>query len=87
MAIPNGREEPGRPGAGTSCSACHNPANPKNRITGRAGFDTNGETLFIPPIPTLLMERYPEAAQEIPDRFIVTHDLAKTFQAAQMLPA
>ena len=52
--------------------------------TGGAGFDTNGETLFIPP---LLMERYLEAAQEILDRAIVTPGLAKTFQAAQMLPA
>jgi len=51
--------------------------------TGGAGFDTNGETLFIPP---LLMERYLEAAQEILDRAIVTPDLSRTFTAAQMLP-
>jgi hypothetical protein len=52
--------------------------------TGGAGFDTNGETLFIPP---LLMERYMEAAQEILDRVVVTPDLAKTFAANQLLPA
>ena len=37
--------------------------------TGGAGFDTNGETLYIPP---LLMEQYLEAAQQILDRVIVT---------------
>jgi len=52
--------------------------------TGGAGFDTNGETLYVPP---LLMERYLEAAQQILDRVIVTPDLSKTFTAAQLLPA
>lgn len=52
--------------------------------TGGAGFDTNGETLFIPP---LMMERYLEATQQILDRTIVTPDLVKTYTAAQMLPA
>jgi mono/diheme cytochrome c family protein len=52
--------------------------------TGGAGFDTNGETLFIPP---LLMERYLEAAQEILDRVIVTPNLSKTLTASQLLPA
>ena len=51
--------------------------------TGGAGFDTNGETLYVPP---LLMERYLEAAQQILDRVIVTPDLSKTFTAAQLLP-
>lgn len=51
--------------------------------TGGAGFDTNGETLYIPP---LLMERYMEAAQQIVDRAIVTPDLVKTVPAARMLP-
>lgn len=51
--------------------------------TGGAGFDTNGETLFIPP---LMMERYLEAAQQILDRAIVTPDLLKTFAAGEMLP-
>jgi cytochrome c553 len=52
--------------------------------TGGAGFDTNGETLFVPP---LMMERYLQAAQQIVDRAIVTPDLFKTYPAAQMLPA
>ena len=43
-----------------------------NDGTGGSGFDTNGETLFIPP---LLVERYVEAAQQILDRAIVTPDL------------
>ncbi len=52
-----------------------------NDGTGGAGFDTNGETLFIPP---LMMERYLEAAQQILDRAIVTPDLVKTFTAADL---
>jgi cytochrome c553 len=52
--------------------------------TGGAGFDTNGETLFVPP---LLMERYLEAAQQILDRVIVTPNLSKEFTAAELLPA
>jgi cytochrome c553 len=49
--------------------------------TGGAGFDTNGETLFIPP---LLLERYMEAAQQIVDRAIVTPDLVMNIAAAEM---
>src|SRR5450432_3792069 len=52
--------------------------------TGGAGFDTNGETLFVPP---LLMERYLEAAQQILDRAIVTPALVKDFTASELLPA
>ena len=52
--------------------------------TGGAGFDTNGETLFVPP---LLMERYLEAAQQIVDRAIVTPALQKTLPADALLPA
>src|SRR3954470_3547525 len=55
-----------------------------NDGTGGAGFDTNGETLFIPP---LLMERYMEAAQQILDRAIITPDLLKTFAASELIPA
>jgi cytochrome c553 len=44
--------------------------------TGGAGFDTNGETLFTPPV---LMERYMEAAQDILDRVIVTPPLSRVF--------
>jgi hypothetical protein len=46
--------------------------------TGGAGFDTNGETLYVPP---LLTERYLEAAQQILERAIVTPDLQRTFEA------
>ncbi|MCU1330313.1 MAG: hypothetical protein JWN34_5683 [Bryobacterales bacterium] len=46
--------------------------------TGGAGFDTNGETLYVPP---LLTERYLEAAQQILDRAIITPDLVRTFPA------
>jgi len=52
--------------------------------TGGAGFDTNGDTLYIQP---LLMERYMQAAQQILDRVIVTPRLSKTYSAKTMLPA
>jgi len=51
--------------------------------TGGAGFDTNGETLYVPP---LLMERYLEAAQQILDKAIVTPNLVREFPAADLLP-
>jgi len=44
--------------------------------TGGSGFDTNGETLFVPPV---LMERYMTAAQQILDRVIVNPPLSKAF--------
>src|SRR5260370_11783279 len=37
--------------------------------TGGAGFDTNGATLYVPP---MMMERYLEAGQQISDRGIVS---------------
>ncbi len=49
--------------------------------TGGAGFDTNGETLFIPPV---LMERYMEAAQQILDRVIVTPPVSRTTTATEI---
>ena len=52
--------------------------------SGGAGFDTNGETLFVPP---MMMERYLEAAQKILDRVIVTPPLVKVFSSAEMTPA
>ena len=55
-----------------------------NDGTGGAGFDTNGETLYVPP---LLMERYLEAAQQIVDRAVITPPLSRTFAIGQMLPA
>jgi hypothetical protein len=52
--------------------------------SGGAGFDTNGETLFVPP---MMLERYMEAAQKILDRAIITPALTKTFPSAEMEPA
>ena len=52
-----------------------------NDGTGGAGFDTNGETLYIPP---LMMERYMEAAQQILDRAIVTPDLVEDLHGGRV---
>ena len=51
--------------------------------TGGAGFDTNGETLYIPP---LLMERYLQSAQQLLDRVIVSPPVDKTFTSAEFVP-
>ena len=51
--------------------------------TGGEGFDTNGETLYVPP---LLMERYLEAAQQVLDRVIITPALNRTVNANAMRP-
>ena len=48
--------------------------------TGGAGFDTNGETLYVPPV---LMERYLEAAQTILDRVILTPPVRQSFLAGK----
>ena len=48
--------------------------------TGGAGFDTNGETLYLPPV---LTERYMEAAQLILDRAIITPAFTRVVPAAQ----
>ncbi len=42
--------------------------------TGGSGFDTNGDTLYVPPV---LMERYLSAAQQILDRVIITPPLSR----------
>ncbi|MEX2264221.1 MAG: DUF1592 domain-containing protein [Bryobacteraceae bacterium] len=52
--------------------------------TGGAGFDTNGATLFVPPV---LTERYMEAAQQVLDRVIVTPQISKVYSAAELQPA
>src|SRR5579864_1748218 len=44
--------------------------------TGGSGFDTNGDTLYVPPV---LMERYLGAAQQILDRVIITPPLQKAY--------
>lgn len=51
--------------------------------SGGEGFDTNGETLYIPPI---LMERYLEAAQQILDRAIVSPPLSKVTPSGMLTP-
>ncbi len=50
---------------------------------GGAGFDTNGETLYVPP---MMLEKYMEAAAKILDRVIVTPPLSRTFPSAEMTP-
>jgi len=50
--------------------------------SGGEGFDTDGETLFVPP---LLTEKYMEAAQQVLNRVIVTPPLAKSFSGADLL--
>jgi Protein of unknown function (DUF1587) len=52
--------------------------------TGGAGFDTNGETLFVPPV---LLEKYMEAAQQVLDRVIITPQISRTFAPSEMPPA
>jgi cytochrome c553 len=52
--------------------------------TGGAGFDTNGETLYVQP---LLMEKYLQAAQQILERAIVTPPLSRTLPAAKAVVA
>ncbi|MGH9673919.1 MAG: DUF1592 domain-containing protein, partial [Bryobacteraceae bacterium] len=51
--------------------------------SGGAGFDTNSETLYVPP---MMLERYMEAAQKILDRVIVTPPLSKVFPSSEMEP-
>jgi cytochrome c553 len=50
---------------------------------GGAGFDTNGETLYIPP---MMLERYLEAAQTILDRVIVTAPYNRVILSHEMDP-
>ena len=51
--------------------------------SGGTGFDTNGETLFIPP---MMLERYMEAAQQVLDRVIITPPFKRIFASAEMQP-
>ncbi len=51
--------------------------------SGGEGFDTNGETLYTPP---LMMERYMEAAQQVLDRVIITPAINRSFTSAVMEP-
>ena len=49
--------------------------------TGGAGFDTNGETLYVPP---MLMEKYMEAAQQILDRVVITPALSRSYAPVEL---
>lgn len=51
--------------------------------SGGAGFDTNGDTLYIPP---MMLERYMEAAQKVADRIIVSQPLNKVTLSHEMTP-
>jgi len=50
--------------------------------SGGEGFDTDGETLFVPPLMT---EKYMEAANQILNRVIVTPPLSKAFSGADLV--
>lgn len=52
--------------------------------SGGNGFDTNGDTLYVPP---MMMERYLEAAQKVLDRVIITPPATRVFPSAEMAPA
>lgn len=51
--------------------------------SGGAGFDTNGETLYIPP---MLLERYLEAAKAIADRIIVSPAFQRVYLSHELFP-
>ncbi len=51
--------------------------------SGGAGFDTNGDTLYIPP---MMLERYMEAARAIADRVIVARPLNTVVLSHEMNP-
>ena len=50
---------------------------------GGAGFDTNGETLYVPP---MLLERYMEAATHVLDRIVVTPAFNRVVLSHEMTP-
>ena len=50
---------------------------------GGAGFDTNGATLYLPP---LMIERYMEAARVVTDRAIVSPALNRVYLSHELLP-
>jgi len=51
--------------------------------SGGEGFDTNGETLFV---PELLMERYLEAAQQILNRAVITPAYVRRIDGGDLQP-
>ena len=50
---------------------------------GGAGFDTNGETLYVPP---MLLERYLEAATAVLDRIVITPPFQQVLLSHEMEP-
>ena len=50
---------------------------------GGAGFDTNGETLYVPP---MMLERYMEAATQVLDRMVVTPPFNRLVLSHEMSP-
>ncbi len=50
---------------------------------GGAGFDTNGETLYVPP---MMLERYMEAATHVLDKVIVTPAFNRVVLSHEMTP-
>ena len=50
---------------------------------GGAGFDTNGETLYVPP---MMLERYMEAATHVLDRIVVTPAFNRLVLSHEMSP-
>jgi cytochrome c553 len=52
--------------------------------SGGAGFDTNGETLYVPP---MMLERYLEAASTVLDRIVVTPPYNKVVLSHELNPA
>ena len=50
---------------------------------GGAGFDTNGETLYVPP---MMLERYMEAATHVLDRMVVTPPFNRLVLSHEMSP-
>ncbi len=52
--------------------------------SGGIGFDTNGETLYLPP---MMLERYIEAARKIADRALIAAPLNRVVLSYEMNPA
>jgi len=51
--------------------------------SGGAGFDTNGSTLYLPP---MMIERYMDAAQAVVDRLIVSQALSRVLLSHELTP-
>ena len=51
--------------------------------SGGAGFDTNGATLYLPP---LMIERYLEAAQTVVDRAVVSPPMNRVYLSHELTP-